>query len=666
MADSPTGRRRPPVAVVVTVLSLCGTIVSLMQTLVVPLLPDFPRLLHTSADNASWLVTVTLLTSAVATPVISKLADMAGKRLMMMVCLAVMVVGSVIGALSHSLELVILARSLQGFAPALIPVGISIMRDELPRDKVGSGVALMSATLGVGAAIGLPLAGVIYAHADWHALFWVSAILGVAMLVTLPLVVSESSVRTRGRFDLTGAVLLSIALTAFLLAISKGGSWGWTSEPTLASLLIAVVVLAVWFPWELRSGHPLVDIRTSSRRPVLVTNIASVLVGFAMYGNMLSTTQLLQIPKSAGYGFGLSVVEAGLSMLPAGLAMVAMAPVSAWLTRRYGAKVTLIVGALIIAVGYITRVFLISSLWEIILGALIVSVGTAAAYAAMPTLIMRAVPITETASANGLNTLLRSVGTSTSSASVAALLTASTLTVAGVALPTVDAFKHIFWFAAFAAVASATVSLLLPERQEEARVLPSAEVPRRTRSAEEIKRAGCEHEVVVHGVVLRGDRKPLRQAVVSVLATDGQPVDWSRADNEGVWSIVLPEPGRYLVVSSADGWAPRSEVIELGYATMRHQIVLPKRLLLCGVVTDRGIPRAGVLVSLTRPTGESVGATHTDPNGTYELALPPIGRYIVTVLDPQSERARSEHILVAAQAATVDLDLDLSAVSSAG
>src|SRR5699024_6314844 len=141
-------------------LALSGTVMSLQQTIVVPLLPDFPRLLETTADNASWLVTATLLTGAVATPVVSRLADMYGKRIMMMVTLAIMVLGSLIGALSGtSLELAVLARALQGVGMALVPVGIATMRDELPPHRVPLGVALMSATLAIGAGAGLPLSG---------------------------------------------------------------------------------------------------------------------------------------------------------------------------------------------------------------------------------------------------------------------------------------------------------------------------------------------------------------------------------------------------------------------------------------------------------------------------------------------------------------------------
>ena len=350
---APTTTARPvravPVAAVVATLCLCGTVVALQQTLVVPLLPDFPEILGTSTDNASWLVTSTLLVGAVATPIVSRLADMIGKRRMMVLCLLVTVTGSVVAALGPSFALVVTGRALQGFGAALIPVGISILRDELPREKVPSAVALMSATLGIGGGIGLPMSGLIYEHLGWHAIFWSSAAIGVVLIVAVLAIVPESAIRTRGMFDYVGAVLLSIALTSLLLAISKGGTWGWTSEPTLGLFLVALVVLVVWVPFELRVSQPLVDIRTSTRRPVLLTNIASVLVGFAMFGNLLATTQQLQLPVSTGFGFGLTVVVAGLYMLPSSLAMVVFAPVSAGITRRSGAKTTLVIGCVLLA-----------------------------------------------------------------------------------------------------------------------------------------------------------------------------------------------------------------------------------------------------------------------------------------------------------------------------
>ncbi|QIP40899.1 MFS transporter [Rhodococcus erythropolis] len=536
--SSPTTRRSS--RLITAILCLSGTVVALQQTMVIPLLPDFPKILGVSADDASWLVTVTLLTSAVATPIVSRLADMFGKRRMMLISMTMIVVGSLVAAIGGNFVALLIGRGLQGFAISMIPVGISIMRDELPKEKVASATALMSATLGIGSALGLPLSGLIFEHLGWPAIFWLSAIVGVLLIIAVAVVVPESSVRTRGKFDFLGAVMLSTALTAILLAISKGARWGWTSELTLLMFVIGIVTLALWFPYELRVTQPMVDLRTSAKRPVLLTNVASILVGFSMYANNLSTTQQLQMPKISGYGFELGVMAAGLCMIPAGLAMVFFAPVSANITKRFGAKITLIVGGTVLALAYIARVFLTGSIALIIISAAVVSIGTAIAYSAMPMLIMRSVPITETASANGLNSLLRSVGTSTSSAVVAAMLTSMVIPSGpGEGLPSIDAFKNIFWLAALAAVAAAAAAAFIPRRGAK----PEAALRPVTPEGFELPDAAVsETEIVVAGRVVRADSRPIRQAVVTVMDMEGRPIDWSRADNEGNFSLALPGP----------------------------------------------------------------------------------------------------------------------------
>ncbi|WP_206062803.1 MFS transporter [Nocardioides piscis] len=633
---------------IVLVLALCGTAVSLMQTLVVPLLTDFPRLLDTTPDNAAWLVTVTLLTSAVATPILSRLADMHGKRRMIVVSLVALLAGSLLGALSDSLAVLIVARMLQGFAPALIPIGISTMRDELPPEKIGGAVALMSATLGIGGAVGLPLSGVIYEAFGWQAVFWGSVVMSLVMLALVLTVVPESGVRTPSRFDWLGAILMSIALTALLLGISKGGVWGWTSQWTLLSFTLAVLFFALWAPWELRTGAPLVDLRTSTRRPVLLTNIASLLAGFAMFTNLLVATQQLQIPVSTGVGFGLGVTEAGLAMLPGGVLMVLMAPVSASITRRFGARITLIAGLCITGFGYVVRVLLDGSLIQLMVGVSVVSIGIAVSFAAMPVLIMQSVPISETAAANGLNTVVRSIGTSTCSATVAAVLTAGI--VAGGAYPSEAALHSMSWIAAVAAFAGAAVGFLIPARV--APVLaagpPVAGERAPVARGDAVRRADVGTEVVVRGRVQRPDGKPARLAVVSVLDRRGRQADWARADNDGRWSVVLPGAEEYLVICSAEGWAARSELRHLSAETTTV-LRLDERLTVAGVVSRGGWPIDDALVVLTDASGESAGATRTDEEGHYELGLPPLGRYVLTALDPSTGFAQSEDVVISAQ-----------------
>ncbi len=644
----------------IAILSLCGTVVALQQTMVVPLLPEFPGILGVSSDDASWLVTATLLTSAVATPILTRLADMFGKRLMMIMAMLAMTAGSVLAALGGHFLTLIIGRSLQGFAAALIPIGISIMRDELPKEKVGSAVALMSATLGIGAALGLPLSGLIFEQFGWQAIFWLSAATGVLLIAGVLAIVSESTVRSRGRFDFVGAALLSIALTALLLGISKGGSWGWGSEPVISLFVVTVAALVIWVPFELKVSGPLVDLRTSARRPVLLTNIASVLVGFAMFANLLLTTQQLQLPEATGYGFGLPIIVAGLAMVPSGLAMVLFAPVSGRLINRYGGRITLITGAAVMGLAYIGRVFFSDTVAAVVLGATVVSIGTAISYAAMPTLIMASVPITETASANGLNALLRALGTSSSSAAVAAVLGSVTVVVGSIALPSFAAFQDVFWIAGLGALASCAVAWYIPVKRPAAIGLEVAVGQERATTE-----AGESREMVVHGSIRQADRAVGRPAVVTVVKTDGSAVDWSRADNEGNYSVVLPGPGKYLVLANALGWAPHAEVLEFVDENTRQHITLTEQLTLSGTASRGNRPVADALITLSAATGEMVHSARADGRGHYCMPLPEAGRYIVTMLEPDTLLAHARKVVLDVRSVVVDVDAPALPVATA-
>src|SRR6266567_642475 len=259
---------------VVTALALAGISVALLQTLVVPLVADLPALLHTSAANASWVVTSTLLAAAVATPVAGRLGDMYGKRRIILASVTLMAVGSFVCALSDSLIPLVTGRVLQGLSVGVTSLGIGVLRDALPARKLGSAVALMSATLGVGSAFGLPLSAVIADNFDWHVLFWGSGVLGVVGGLLVLVLVPKSTLRTGGRFDFPGAAGLTAGLVSFLLALSKGGDWGWRSSLTLGLFAAAVVILSVWAWFELRTPQPLVKLRTMAKGPVLFTNLA--------------------------------------------------------------------------------------------------------------------------------------------------------------------------------------------------------------------------------------------------------------------------------------------------------------------------------------------------------------------------------------------------------
>jgi MFS family permease len=458
---------------IVMVLAFAGIVVSLMQSLVIPLVPQLPRLLNATPGDTTWAVTATLLAGAVATPTVGRLGDMYGKRRMLLLSLLLLVVGSMVGALSSALIPMIAARTLQGLAAGVIPLGISIMRDELSAARLGGATAMMSASLGVGGALGLPVAALIAENTDWHVLFWVSAGLGVAAVILTIALVPESSVKAGGRFDLPGAVGISAGLIGLLLAVSKGAEWGWTSASTLGLGAASIAAFIGWGAWELRAAQPLVNLRIIVRRQVLLTNIASLVFAFAMFSMSLTLPQVIQLPTATGYGLGQSILTVGLVMAPSGFVMMAVAPVSAKISSTWGPKWSLMAGALLVAVGYGTGVFALGTLWQLVVISSVIGAGIGIAYGAMPALVMGAVPAGETASANSFNTLMRSIGTSLSSAVAGVVLAQLTVKAGPVSVPSQAAFQIVMGIGAAAAVTALLITAFLP-RKAKPRNAPTA------------------------------------------------------------------------------------------------------------------------------------------------------------------------------------------------
>lgn len=452
----------PRPAVIVAVACYCGIVVALTQTMIIPLVPVLPRILDSSAADASWAITATLLAAAVTMPIAGRLGDMVGKRLMLLVSLSALVVGSLTCALSSALVLVVAGRALQGLSMGAIALGISIMRDELPPGRVGPAVAQVSATLGVGGAVGLPIAAVIAEKGSWHVLFWVAAGLALMGVAAVAALVPESPVRTPARFDVLGALGLAAALLMLLVAITKGGDWGWGDGLTLGLVGGSVAVFLAWGVWELRVDAPLVDLRVTARPQVLFTNISSVAVGFAMYGMSLIPTQILMAPAQTGYGMGRTMIEAGLLLAPSGLVMYLFSSVGARLSAARGPRTSLATGIVVIGAGYVSALFLRDQPWEITLATVFIGAGIGIAYAAMPALIMGAVPVTETAAANGLNALMRSMGTSLSSAVVSVVLARNVVRLGPVELPSSHGFTLALLISAAAAAVALGFSLAIP------------------------------------------------------------------------------------------------------------------------------------------------------------------------------------------------------------
>jgi len=458
---------RPSDRAIITTLALTGLIAAFMQTLVTPIIPRLPDFLNTSTADATWVLTSTLLAAAISTPISGRLGDMYGKRRVVIVLLMLMAAGSIISALSNTLIPMIVGRVFQGIGLGVIALGISILRDVIHPKNLGGAVALISATLGVGGGIGLPVAALIAQNFDYHYLFWLATALAIVAVVLVLAIVPVSTLRAGGNFDFIGALGFAIGLIGILLAVSKGSEWGWTSATTLGLLVGGLAVLVVWGIIELRTTDPLVDLRVAGRRPVLLTNLASISVGFAFFITTAALPVLLEAPTTTGVGLGQTLIVSSLCLMPLGLVMFVMSPVAARLSAARGPRTSLILGGFIIAVAFAVAVWLHSEIWHVILVSTIVGLGVGFAYAAMPTLIMRVVPPTETAAANGLNSVMRTLGSTVAATLVGLVISSHLVLSGGVAIPTTVAFRIIFAMGSGVVLAGVIVAFFIPRRGRE-------------------------------------------------------------------------------------------------------------------------------------------------------------------------------------------------------
>jgi MFS family permease len=445
------------------VLMFTAISVSVMSTLGAPLVVTVSRAQHVSLDSAQWLLTVTLLTGAVAAPAMGRLGDGPHRRGVIVGALSCVVAGGVLGALAPSFALVIAGRALQGVGMGIMPLTIAVARDHLPAEKARTGIATLSVTTSVGAGLGYPVTGLIVKHLDYRAAFWFAALVGLAALVLVLLVVPVGSASRRRPLDVVGAALLGGGLACLLLAVSQGERWGWGSAAVLGLLAAAVALFTAWVLQGLRTPHPLVELRLLANRQVLTADVAAVLVGIGLYMTMSLINLYAQAPADVG-GYGWSAVGAGLVLAPLSLGSLGANRLATAFAARFGMRPILPVGSAVVAADMVFLAFWRGELWQLVVGSVFLGVGVGTTFAAMPALIVKAVPPHETGSATSLNAVLRSVGGAIGSAAIAALLTA--YTPAGGHVPRDRGYTVAFLVGAAACLLGGLAALVLPGRRE--------------------------------------------------------------------------------------------------------------------------------------------------------------------------------------------------------
>ncbi|TRW76551.1 MFS transporter [Mycolicibacterium sp. 018/SC-01/001] len=406
-------------------LSVVVLTVAVLQTAVVPVLGVIADQLGASTVAVSWVVTANLLAAAAATPLIGRLADVNRKKHVLLTVLAVVLAGSLLAATTTSLPLLVLARVLQAASFALYPISIAILREELPDDRIGSAMAVLSGTLGFGGGAGLVVVGLLMnGDAGYHRVFWLTTGFTVLVVAIVVAVVPDRPRSASGTIDWIGALGLAAGLSALLLSITQGHSWGWWSVPTVACLAGGILTLVGWWAWERRVSQPLVSTQMLARRSMLLTNVATVFVGMGLYFAFLGLTQFVQMPGGPGrYGFGATVLQASVVyLLPGAVTGFVVALVSGRFIDRFGARPVLVVAASVGIVGFVLAAFIHSKSWQVIIASVLANGYISLGYGALPALVVGDSDAGETGVATGMNAIARTVGSSTAAAVVAVLL----------------------------------------------------------------------------------------------------------------------------------------------------------------------------------------------------------------------------------------------------
>ncbi len=440
------------------------TVIAMVSSLGAPLIKTISLTNHVSISTGEWVLTAALLTGAVATPVLGRLADGAHQRRVVLVTLGVAAVGCVLSAVSNDFLLLVVGRALQGVSLGLMPVTMAIARRTLDPASANRGIATLSVSNAIGVGLGYPVTGIIVTFASYHAAYWFGAFVVLMALLAAALFLPGASKVTSKPFDVSGAVALGLAVTGVSVVLTEGGSWGWSSPITLGIWAAVAVLLILWVRRELRFAYPLVDLRHLRNRAVLAADVAGMVMSIAIYLVLPVMVTFTQVPASYGFGFGATSFVAGLALVPLSVGTFIASRLLGGFERRFGTRNMVPLGALLFAAAPLLFALEHGALWEVFVALGITGLGIGFSFGAMPGFIVRAVPHRETGSAMGFYQVLRNVGLSIGSAVAAAILL--TFTHPGQPFPSEAGFQVALFTAVALSLLAAVLSYVLPGKAQ--------------------------------------------------------------------------------------------------------------------------------------------------------------------------------------------------------
>lgn len=401
-----------------TSLVLIALLVASVGSLGAPLVTSVAGEYDVSLATAQWTLTVTLLTGAVATPLLGRLGSGPRRRTTTLATLGVVAAGSVCTVVPGSFPLLIAGRAAQGVGLGLAPLLMATAREELDEGRATRVIAMLSVATTAAIGLGYPAAGLLTDAGGVEAAYTAGLALTAAALVvgvrTLP--PPRSADQHAPPVDWVGAALLGAALAAVLVALGDDALWSGHPRAATAALVGGLLLLAAWLGVERRVRAPLVDLRALRHPVVLRADLAMFVGGTAMYLLLTLATRYLQTPPSVGYGFGLNTFEAGLVLVPFSVAGFVAGRLVPRVVRRIGPSATVAWSVVLVAVGFLVFAVGRPVVAGPVVAVTLLGLGVGAVSASMPAMILAVTPHRETAGAMSVNQVVRSVGFSLGSA----------------------------------------------------------------------------------------------------------------------------------------------------------------------------------------------------------------------------------------------------------
>ncbi|MBB5254208.1 MFS transporter [Sulfurisphaera ohwakuensis] len=390
------------------ILSAMLLIVNYVETMVIPALPTIESDFSISSTLAGWITSAYLLVAAATSPLMGKLADTYGKTRMYIIAIVFYIIAVALAGFSPNIWVLIAARAIQGVGFSMFPIAIAIITDIYPKERVAFAQSILSATIGIGPALGLLIGSYIVEDLGWPYAFHTAAILSLIVFFISLKYLPHTGTRLKERVDYIGATLIGLATTLVLVYITEGPTLGWTALDNLWMLIVGLILYGAFIAYERVAIEPLMKLELFKIRNFAVANIVGLISGIGMFANFIFLVYYSQLPKP--YGLGLSIIQSGLLMSPVALGMIIFGPILGRLMPKIGPKPIMILGGVLTDISYLLLLTFRSTPDEVLLDGFISSVGLVAFIVPLVNMVALSLPDQYRTTGMGMNTLLRTIG----------------------------------------------------------------------------------------------------------------------------------------------------------------------------------------------------------------------------------------------------------------